>query len=555
MPSQTMTQTSIKSFVASESARLGIEDADRTFEYVSAQSVLKPYGLDDDETVRGLVGGGNDGGYDGIFVFLNDSLISGEDPGAVPLEKRAHVDIHFIQAKNTRRLGESIFQKWQASFDNLIKGVASNASRYSPDLIEAFDLIRFVLSKSLELKLDVRMTFWVVSIAEGVLHPNVCKALEDCKETVARCLPGNVRLEFIAVGAEGLFDLILIQPDSSKTLRGTKEPLCPDESSAILTVSLSEFNDFISMPNGELDRTLFEANIRDYQGKTMVNRSIRETLEEDEGTDFWWLNNGVTIIADAMTRDMNNAICLENPRIVNGLQTSNMINEYCQSRGCAGDRRKVLVKCIASQDQAVRAKVIAATNSQTVIPSAYLRAMDSVQLKIERYFQEHGLHYDRRKNSCRNEGVKPQDIIAIPFMGQCLIATLLQQPDYARARPSQVLDDDGKYESIFNETISLDAYLSLGRLALEVRRRLNESDYSERLRNNILFYVMLAICVKQAGHFEITAEDLADLPAPSKTEIDATAEEVREVFEGLGGSDKVAKSRGMVQALRAELGY
>jgi hypothetical protein len=79
-------------------------------------------------------------------------------------------------------------------------------------------------------------------------------------------------------------------------------------------VSLLEYQRFITDDLGKLDASLFEANVRDYEGETGVNRNIRETLErEDRAVDFWWLNNGVTIVANKV-QPAGKLLALETPR-------------------------------------------------------------------------------------------------------------------------------------------------------------------------------------------------------------------------------------------------
>lgn len=551
----TMTQQAIKSYLANESKRIEEANQDRAFEYVSAQSVLKARGLDDDEIDRGIVGGGNDGGYDGIYIFLNDVLVTGEDFENLSIERRSRVELHLIQAKNTLGIGEDLFLKWCDSFELLISGGESETKKYNSEILEAFSLIKNILFKSLENELEVKIYLWAVSLAD-VVHPNVQKSADRTRDKVKSLLPGNVQVEVKIVAAEQLYSLIDRKPDLRKTLRGTKEPLCPDGESAIMTVALEDYYRFITLDDGSLDKMLFEANIRDYQGNNLVNKSIESSLRGDKGIDFWWLNNGITIIADSITRGMQCDVCLENPRVVNGLQTSNTIFNYFSSRVInTVDGRKVLVKCIASSDQSVRSRVISATNKQTTIPSAYLRALDPIQLKIERYFSENGLHYDRRKSSCKNSGIKPKDIITIPYFGQCLIAVLLQQPDYSRARPAQILNDDDKYNTIFNDKISLASYLALGKISLRVRQLLKDCDVGKQVQNDTLFYVLLYICVEQSNKFSLTSDDLDRLHVPSQKEVESAFDCVYEIYRELGGTDKAAKSKKMVSALRNRLGY
>lgn len=542
-----ITQESIKDFISNEKRRLGEGyDDDKVFEYISAQQILKDFSMDDDETERGLTGGGNDGGFDGVYIFINEALVTGEDPESLEIPNQSKVEIHLIQAKNTAGFSASIVHNWRESFFNLLSGEEDDPERYSSAVIEDFVLIRSILSKMIFSHLRVKVMFWAVSIAEQI-HPNVQKSANEFIDEVKEKIPESIQLGIRFIMADDLFSMMTRLPQEVMLLQGDKEPMCLDDSSAVIAVTLPEFNKFISNSNGNINKQLFESNIRDYQGRTEVNKSIRATLEGAGDIDFWWLNNGITIVADAVSRGMSGSIALTNPRIVNGLQTSNEIKHYCDSHNVENEKRKVLVKCIASQDQEIRAQIIAATNKQTTIPPAYLRSLELIHLKIERYYASHGLHYDRRKSSCRNEGIKPKDIISVPFLGQCLIATLLQQPDYARARPAQILNDDKKYAQIFNDSISLETYLSLGSLALAVRQWFKQSKYTRGEQNDLLFYVLLVICALQAGKFNLSADDIANVSIPPDKMIETIAEGVYHTYQRLGANSTVAKSHGFVE--------
>ena len=550
----TIPQQSIKDFVEHERQRIdkGLT-SDEVFEYVASQQILTAYDLDDDEVARGIVGGGNDGGFDAIYVFINEALVNGEDPDALAVPNRAIVEIHFIQAKNATTCSEAILQNWKTSFPNLISPETSDEQRYNTRLIETFRLIESLLVKTVVSHLKVHITFWIASLAEEV-HPNLPKQAEELIQIVSREIPGSgvsVKVEFVT--ASRLIEFMDQSPEFTASLAGDREPLCLDSRSAIIAVPLTELNRFITNEDGSLNKTLFEANIRDYQGNIEVNKSIRKTLEDQAEVDFWWLNNGLTIVADSLTRDMGNCVTLVNPRIVNGLQTSYEIKRYCDGNADQTDSRRVLVKCIASDNPEIRSQIIAATNKQSSIPPAFLRSLGTIHLQIERYYRNHGLHYDRRKNSCKNEGIAPKDIISVPFLGQCLISTLLQQPDYARARPSQILSDDEKYAKIFNDSISLDAYLALGSLAIFIRQWFKDTVYTSAEQNDIFFYILFAICAKQAGHFELTGTDLESTTIPSNDEMKEIANLVYDVYSSLGGNPACAKSRLMVDTLKEKL--
>lgn len=206
----------------------------------------------------------------------------------------------------------------------------------------------------------------------------------------------------------------------------------------IALVNLYDYFRFIADENGELIKHIFESNVRDYQGSTTVNGEIQETLNENTREDFWWLNNGVTVLASETIQATGKELIITDPEIVNGLQTSTEIYNFFSNNKDKVDveKRCVLVRIIVPENDESRDKIILATNSQTNIPKASLRTTDPIHRQIELYLKTKGLYYDRRKNYYKNQGKKSNDIVSVPFLAQCLMSILLQKPDHARARPS-----------------------------------------------------------------------------------------------------------------------
>jgi hypothetical protein len=103
------------------------------------------------------------------------------------------------------------------------------------------------------------------------------------------------------------------------------------------TVCLVKLTDFasrvLSTVDGHLQTRFLEPNVRDYQGRANpVNTSIRTTLENPiPNEEFWWLNNGITILATSCGTS-GDQLRVENPEIVNGLQTSHEIFNWYSSR-------------------------------------------------------------------------------------------------------------------------------------------------------------------------------------------------------------------------------
>lgn len=50
------------------------------FESFSTDLILRSYDLSDEELEQEIIGGGKDGGCDGLFLFVNDELILDDTP-------------------------------------------------------------------------------------------------------------------------------------------------------------------------------------------------------------------------------------------------------------------------------------------------------------------------------------------------------------------------------------------------------------------------------------------------------------------------------------------
>lgn len=85
---------------------------------------------------------------------------------------------------------------------------------------------------------------------------------------------------------------------------------------------------------------IFDKNIREYLGNTGVNKNIYATLlDSNDRKNFFYYNNGITIICDKMKKsnniptqsNLNVQIEILNPQIVNGCQTVNSIYEVLKN--------------------------------------------------------------------------------------------------------------------------------------------------------------------------------------------------------------------------------
>jgi len=268
-------------------------------------------------------------------------------------------------------------------------------------------------------------------------------------------------------------------------------------------------------------------------------------------------NNGVTIVATKATL-AGKSLTFEDPQIVNGLQTSTEVFSYFSSANAQGDERSILVRIIvpSSSDPESRDRIIKATNSQTSIPEASLRATDSVHSNIEASLSPFGFYYDRRKNYYKNQGKPVEQIVSIALMAQAVMSIVLQRPDDARARPSSLLKKDDDYRAIFSNSFPLAMYRVCAQVVKRVDSYLRTRiDLNMKDRTNIRFYVAMLVVVR------VTNREVPTVPVVSALDIELVdfnaiekcVGEVLGLYWNLGGGDQLAKGPALTQKIKDEL--
>lgn len=523
------------------------------FEFFSASQILKNQGLSDDEVDNGIVGKGLDGGCDSIYLFLNNLLITPDVIDQISAPKDSILEMIIIQSKKTTSFGEAAVMKWKTISGNLLdlsKTITDFMERYNADVLEAFTTFRDTYTRLITSRVKLKFRFYYATLASE-LHPNVIQQAEELKDTIKGLFP-NAVVEVTFVDSDALFDMYNAVIENRVNLRFADIPISPNQKNYIALVDLKSYFNFIVNDEGDVRKSFFDSNVRDYQGKNNVNNSISETLHRIDNNDFWWLNNGVTVLASEATLVNNRELQIVNPEIVNGLQTSMEIyNYFSQNReALESEKRSVLLRIIVPDNEESRDQIIFATNNQTNIPKATLRVTDPIHLQIEMYFKSRGLFYDRRKNYYKNQGRKPAEIVGVSFLAQCLITIFLKKPDYARARPSTLLNDEKTYNELYEKNNDLEVFYRVAVLGKKIQKNVRSvSDYSQAEKSDILYYVLYAVIADVLNKKNITPSDIKNLDMDSVTDtiIENIRNRVYEIYKQHGGNGRVAKSAEFIQ--------
>ena len=104
--------------------------------------------------------------------------------------------------------------------------------------------------------------------------------------------------------------------------------------------------------------------------------------------DFWWLNNGITILTTRAVINGKN-MQMQDIQVVNGLQTTETIYRHFNSGSTKSLDRTLSIKIIVSRDEKLRDQIIRATNNQSIVEQAALHATDKIQRDIEQILEKH----------------------------------------------------------------------------------------------------------------------------------------------------------------------
>jgi hypothetical protein len=478
-----------------------ISDSDY-FEIFSFEQIMKNYDLSSDDLNDGNIDGGGDGGVDGFFTFLNGELLS-EDTELGNIKRNPKFDLFIIQAKTTDSFSELAVEHVTATIKHIfdLSRDIKELRLYNTQLVEKVDIFRNAFGKLLSLHpiLSIKFIYTTKGNIQEI-HPNVLKNADLLKSALKE-LFRNSKADVEFIGAKELLDLYNIRKDYTLQIQFHESYISTAADNYIILSNLADFYEFVTDDNRQLQRHIFESNVRDYQGDVEVNKDIFLTLKTVDNLDFWWLNNGITILASTASI-AGKKITLDNVQIVNGLQTTMEIAKYFDEKGRYDDpqdkKRSILVRIIVTDDPEIRDRIIKATNFQTRIPPPSLRATDRIQRNIETFFLTEGWFYDRRKNYYKNIGKPSSKIIGIPLLSQVLMAIILREPYQARSRPTALIKSEEDYNKLFNETTSPEIYLLCAKIIKKIESSIRSKfpQHVLALKTSFKFHASMVLMIQ-----------------------------------------------------------
>jgi hypothetical protein len=527
------------------SKKIPSDKRDEVFEYFVFDQILKNYDLTEDEVRSGWVDGRNDGGIDGFYIFVNGVLLRETGLPAWP-RSGAELEIYVINCKHHDTFEQAPLNLLIASLTEILDfSIDSTAisDRYNEDLLSGRE--RLITAYRKVATSNPSIYFKVIYASRGD-EGAVADVIQSRSDQVINLIKQNFSsssAQFLFIGSAKLVELYRVAKQFSLDLR-FREHLSGEGGSYVCLVPIDVYRDFVSDDQGAIRRYLFDSNVRDYLGENQVNLDIASSLKDHSSPDFWWLNNGVTILASAASVT-GKSLKMDDVQIVNGLQTTESIHKYFRVPGSEAKGRCVLVRVLVSGDPVVQDRIIRATNNQSVIESAALRATEKTQRDIEDILFRHEWYYERRKNYHRNIGQPQARFVEPLYLASAAVSMLLKDPVRGSRLKSKFMRMDESYAKVFSPDFPIICWVKIVEVyKFSERIMALISGTSARQVNKWRSLVAFLFCAGKFKTFLYRERDIAELVIEEEADKDSISE-IWSTIHGrlIGGFSKKSADR------------
>lgn len=385
------------------------------------------------DTMDVVTGEGGDTGIDGIAIIVNGFLVTDIEAFDEQAADADNLDVQFVfvQADRSPTFGVAKMGTFEFGVLDFFRETPSLPR--NDGVANAAAIMTAIYAKSGKFKREnpscrlyyVTTGKWQADQALEARRTATIAALESTG------LFGDI--EYSCIGADGCQKLYnqtknAIEREFSFVSRIEVPEIEGIEEAYLGYVPVSQFVPLVSDGEGEMLRSIFYDNVRDWQDYNAVNDEIRTTLKSPHANRFVLMNNGVTIIARGLRRTASKFL-IEDYQIVNGCQTSHVVFD---NRKELTDSVAIPLRLIVTQDEDVIESIIRSTNRQTEVKPEQFAAITDFAKKLEAFFetfpQGQRLYYERRTGQYDRYQVEKTRVVQLPTMVRTFAAMFLGEP-------------------------------------------------------------------------------------------------------------------------------
>ncbi|WP_281703610.1 AIPR family protein [Parvimonas micra] len=392
---------------------------------------------------------------------IREDFVDGSSDGGIDFIFNLDDTMYLVQGKSSQNLImddiSNIFTKMDSTVKDFDKG---KYHRYSEKLKSAYLNAYDDLSENKNITL--------VLFTNTVFNDNMREKIENFKKIGSFNdynieVYGADEIEFKISSSE--FEKEYIDKDFLD-LSETRNALKYGENGIIVNIKASSLKKLYTKhsKNG-----LFSYNLREHISQKNVDNGIENTIRSDR-KNFWYYNNGITIGCEEFTLD-GNILKLYKFSIINGAQTTTKIGQSkLIDKEQDFDLVCKVVKASSTLDNESDfiMKISEASNSQKPIKARDLKANSREQKLLQQKSASN-------KNALAIEikrGVKPKNYnkvekwarVTNEYIGQLILACLLQKPGSARSGKITIFTSEKLYNQIYRRKHDYDILYDLVRI-------------------------------------------------------------------------------------------
>lgn len=467
----------------------------KKFEHFSAFCIISNRFSEDFDTSDLVIGDGDDLNVDAFAVKVNGRIADDAEFIDDVLAMNGYLEVEFIivQAKTSSSFNGA---ELLALGDNLVNEVFSDTQKMpaNKDVSRLIAIKDRIFKNASKLKENPVLSVYYVCTGtwtgDAYLVATIDRKRTDLLQT-------NLfsEVHYTPVGARDIQKMFRDTRKSiSREIKFDKLVTLPKindvQASYLGILPHYEFLKLITDTGGELVKSVFIDNVRDFQGENPVNTDIAKTITDQAFDQFVLRNNGITIVARNI-KVTSNIFTLEDYQIVNGCQTSHVL--YANRAAVTGELL-LPVKLIHTESEEVGQAIIKSTNKQTPVEEDDLLALTQFQRDLEDYYrgipEEYRLHYERRAKQYAGQPLEKGRIVSIGNQLKCFASMFLDAPNQASRYQGTLLKSVNK--QVFQQGHRPEPYfvsaLTLYRFEVQIRKL----QAAERAIKSFRFYLLLA---------------------------------------------------------------
>lgn len=484
---------------------------DDAFERFAIYSVISQH-LKNDTVSKDMlenmcIGGGNDWGLDGFVIIVNGRYVSTEEEIQNLLETNGflNVEMFAIQAKTSPKINSALVGQALDGLQTLFQEIITEGSLILPissdEVDHIRDLVKFIYSKCASFAKGINPIVHFSYVYCGTYQPNndVESKFFKTNSTLQtyNLISGNLRSEIVDKNnLKSLYDAT--KRKNEATIKIEQKLVLPEvdkiEESYLCIIPFGEIKKLLIDAEGNLNLSIFEDNVRAFQGENTVNKAIAESIENGEMDLFTAMNNGITIIA----KDIDStglSVTISDYQIVNGCQTCHILFGHKDFPNI--DNLKLIVKIVSSQDKEIKDKIIVGNNSQTEVKREQLISLLEIQRQIEAYYYAQKkfekLYYERRSKQYRSDArIRKDQIVTIPFQIKAFVSMILGKPEKVGGYYGSIIEQfDKNGQRVFLPDTNPALYYTSALAAIKMEQMFNDKVITREYKK-IKYHVLYA---------------------------------------------------------------